>query len=395
MKLRYLLPFLFLSLFPRESEAQLKAIGNQNSLDVRSAYVDVSARDTFGLQDLVNIKGDAELKFRNNAIYGIRNGALNHSYGGNLDFRISAVGLGGYYNKSKQSNRTENGTSTETPFGPITTRTTILNESNRRDFGFRLGYRDFSVGYEQANGNNKIDVNTIITVAGNETSAPFSSALRTESGVYGIWFKNDFFKFIQNKHQSTTEDGEQNEEGFDNYLAKVSYPFKINGREIATLSAYYSDDFSGFLNVGPFRTTDVKVLQDIDVNISYDGRTDGFRATLSTSDFSRLHQTDYEAGLEDRLRAVPAVRRVLLERDRRYLADMYFTDDFSFTFSVDKDSVDFHIDKDDITASLNLKYALGHYSKDRKEVGVKIGPAIGTWDFDKKEARAGVFLWGK
>ena len=388
MKLRYLLPFLFLPFLSQGARAQIKAEANFKSLDVKTPYIDVSARDTFGLQDIVNIRGDAQLKYGNNIAYVIRNGALNHLYGGNLDIAF----LRGYYNRSRQNNRRELGDKIETPIGPVLTRTEITNENTSEDFGAGLSYRDFSISYEQGNGESKIDGSTVITIAGNESRVPFSSSINTESRVYGIGFKNDFFKFIQNRQ----EEREQNEEEFKKYLAKVSYPFIVSGIERANLSAYYSEDFFAFLNLGPFRNSNIKLLRDVDVNLSYNGRTNGFRATLSTSNLSVLHQRDFELGLENALRIAPRARDAVQETRRRYLADMFFTQPFSGEIGIEKDSTGFRFGKGNITANLNLKYFFLHYSEDSKTIGLKFGPAIATLGKygEKKgiEARVGVFF---
>jgi len=391
MKKKYLLPFLLLPFFHRDSEAQFKAEGNLKSLDVKSPYVDISARDTFGLQNIVNIRGYAQLKYGNNIVYFIRNGALNHLYGGNL-----GVGFfGGYYNRSRQSKREELETKTETPIGQVFTVTEISTENTSSDFGANLSYRNFSVSYEESKKDINIDGNTIIKIANEEDRIPFSSKTWSESKLYGFYFENGFFKLIKNKNQSITEDGKQNEEDNTEYLAKTSYLFNFRGMEIANLNIYYSEDFATFLNIGLLRNSSIKFIRDLDFNFSYNRPIRRLKATLSTRRFSELNQRDFELNLENELRSAPRTYDVVQETRRRYFTDMFFTDFFSGEIGIEKDSTDFEIDKDNLLVTLNLKYVLLHYSKEKKEVGARLGPAIAMWDFDRKEGRVGVFLDGK
>ncbi len=373
MKLRYLLPFLLLPFLPRNAEAQFKAEGNRTSLDIKSGYLDVSARDTFGLDNLANIKGGIKLRYRDNSIYGIRNGALNHSYGGNLNIEF----LEAYHNRSSQSTRTETCMTQNSPIGEITTETTILDDTRARDFGFSLNHRNFFASYESARAESGINGSTIITIGEDQNLVPFSSESNNSSIVYGVGFRNGFFKFIQNRQQSVGDEEEQSEERHNNFLANANSSFSVGGRRI-NLNVYYDKDFSGFFNLGLFR--------NIDLNLIYDSHDGDFRVNLSTPGYSRLNQRDFERGLENRLRVVPRIYDSPLEITRSYLSDMFLTPPFSYNFTVDED---------EIIANLNLRNILVHYSRGSQAVGLKLGPAIGAYDFKQDEARFGVFFGGR
>jgi len=93
MKLRYLLPFLVPFYL---GHGQFKAETNLHSVDVKSSYFDVSARDTFGLKNVYdaggkNLKGKARLKISNQIAYFSRPGLEN--FGTGVDFKIPFVDL--------------------------------------------------------------------------------------------------------------------------------------------------------------------------------------------------------------------------------------------------------------------------------------------------------------
>ena len=363
MKLRYVLPFLLLPFLPRGLEAQVKADANRDSLDVKTPYADVSLGNSYGLRNLVNLRGDVKLKFRDNAIYVARNGILNYSYGLNFDMSF----LNAYHNASNQSNRTENQITQDSPIGEIITETTILQEDKARDFGIALNYRGFFTSYEFATLTNGINGSTLITIEGQEPNlVPFSSNSNTESRVYTSGFRNGFFQFIQNR---------QDEERFNNFLVNANYSFGGERGNRINLNVYYDKDVSGFFNFNFFR--------DIDLNLTYDSHGDNFRVNLSTSGYSRLHQRDFERGLENRLRVVPRIYDSNLETTRRYLGDMFFTEPSSYNFT---------IDKDEIIANLNLRNILFHYSRESQAIGLRYKFAIGTYDFEQNEARFGMFF---
>lgn len=375
MKLRYLLPFLF-PLFTQDLKAQVKAEGNSDSLDVKSRYLDVSLGNPLGLEDLTNTKGDVKLKYRNNTLYFIRNGLLNHTYGGNLDFGLAEF----YHNRSEQSIRNETSKTQDSPIGEITTKTTILNDTRSRDFGFTLNYSRFFASYESASRKNKIDGSTLIIINGDQQLVNFSSEFDSKSTVYGIGFRNGFFKFIQNRNQNIGNGEEQPEERFNNFLANANYSFGGLKKDRVNLNIYYGDNISGFFNFN--------VIRDIDINLAYDPKGNGFTANLSTSDYSRLNHRDFERGIENRLRAVPRIYDTGLETTRRYLGDMFFTKPFSYNFSISKN------EGDEVTTNLNLnlRNILFHYSRESQTVGLKYKFAIGAYDFEQKEARFGIFL---
>lgn len=373
MKLRYLLPFLFF-LYPEKAQAQFKIEGNQRNLDVKSKILDVSARNSLGLEDYINVTGDAKLKYRNNALYLIRNGLQNHTYGGNIDFGLAD----GYYNRTEQNIRDETTNIQNSPIGQITTKTTILNEIRARDFGVSLNYRNFFASYESATSENKIDGNTLITINGDEQLVNFSSEFDSRSNIYGIGFKNGFFKFIENRHQNI-ENGMQNEERFNNYLINANYSFGGLKEDLVNLNIYYGrGDISGFFNFN--------LLGNMGIDLIYDSGDGNFTVNLSTQDYSRLDHRDFERSIENRLRAVPRIYDSNLETTRRYLRDMFFTKPFSYNFSISTN------EEDGITANLNLRNILFHYSEGSQAIGLKLGPAIGTYDFEQNEARFGVFL---
>jgi hypothetical protein len=362
MKLRYLLPFLFF-LYPQKSEAQFKAEGNPNSLDIKSEYVDISARNPFGLTNLYNLRGDINIKAaENNLFYFARNGILNNSKGLNIDVPF----FRGYFNNSNQGNRTENRETQTSPIGEIITETTILEEKTALEFSIALNYRNFFASYESATLSDSINGSTLISIGEDTDLVPFSSESYNKSIVYSIGFKNGFFKFIQNR-----QDGER----FNNFLVNANYSLGGEGRDKINLNVYYDRNFSGFFNFNFF--------SDLNFNLTYDSNDDNFRANLSTSGYSRLYQRDFERGLENRLRTSPRIYDYDLETTRRYLRDMFFTEPFSYNFT---------IDKDEIIANLNLNNILFHYSRDSRAIGLKYKFVIGTYDFEQNEARAGIFF---
>ncbi|MEK6847620.1 MAG: hypothetical protein AABX50_00670 [Nanoarchaeota archaeon] len=375
MKLKYLLPFLFFLGIPRVSEAQFKAEANPNYLDVKSAYADISLRNPFGLENLVNTRGDIQLKYGNNALYLVRNGLLNHTYGGNIDLGLIEF----YHNRSEQSDRDETREVQDSPIGKIITETTILDDSRSRDFGFALNYRNFFASYESATQENKIDGSTLITIGEDQDLVPFSSGFNSESTVYGIGFRNGFFKFIQNRHQNRGDGEEQPEERFNNYLINANYSFGGAERERVNLNVYYGEDISGFFNFNLFR--------NINLNLIYDRGEDDFTANLSTHNYSRLNHRDFERHLENGLRAVSRIYDSNLETTRRYLNDMFFTKPFSYDFSIS-------LNEGEVTANLNLnlRNVLFHYSRESQAIGLRYKFMIGEYDFRQDEARFGVFF---
>jgi len=379
MKLRYLLPFLALPFLPQKSEAQFKAEVNPDTLDVKSEYVDVSLGNSLGLQNFENTRADIQVKLGENALYFLRNGVLNHGYGGNLNVGF----LGGYYNRSNQGNRTEGIKTRDSPIGEIVTETTILEERVSQDFGISLNYHGFSAGYDEANADREIDGTTIITIDG-ETQGlvPFSSISNSESRVFGLGFDYGFFRFIQNRTRPM--DGE--EERFNNFLIGANYSFRVDERERANFRIYYGKDVSGFFNFN--------ILRNLDVNLIYEGETGDFRAHISSPNYSRLNQRVFERGLEDRLRTVPRVRDFNLEIDMRYIRDMFFTDFISYDFSVNmhEGETTLDINANMILELINALSVLAHYSEESKAVGLKYRFAIGTYDFEQGKARIGVFF---
>ena len=373
MKLRYLLPFLFF-LYPQKSEAQFKAEYNPNSLDIKSSFVDVSARNSFGLTNEYNLTGDIKLKAENSALYFTRNGILNNNRGTNID--IPPLFFRAYFNNSNQGNRTENQVTQDSPIGEIITETTILEERATLEFGFGLTHRNFFASYESGTLADSVNGSTLITIGENQDLVPFSSESYNKSIVYGAGFRNGFFKFIQNR-----QDGER----FNNFIANANYSFGGAESNKINLNVYYDGNVSGFFNFNLFR--------DIDLNLTYDSHNNHFRANLSTSGYSRIHQRDFERSLEDRLRVAPRIYDYTLETTRRYLGDMLFTTPstpsapFSYNFTVDEEG---------IIANLNLRNILYlHYSRQSQALGLRYKFAIGTYDFKQDEARFGVFFGRK
>lgn len=388
MKLRHLLPFLALPFLPNDSEAQLKVEANKNNLDVKSAYFDSSVNNPFGLTNFSNTKGDAQLKYKDNLlIYAKRNGVLNHLYGGNLSFGP----FGFYYNRTIQSDRTENIVTQDSPIGEIRTETTIIDDRTSRDFGISLSYSGFSAIYESAVKEGKIDGNTLITIGGEDQDLiSFSVGPdRNESKLYSLEFDNGFFRFIQNRRMTLRDEEESIEESFDNYLIGVRQSFGGEDGERFRLGIYYGQDVSNFPDFNKRYLSGflgVNVHPDIDINLFYDGRDSSVTATLSTSDYSRLNQRDFERSLEDRFRIVPRIRDVGLETTRRYLEDMFFT-------GSDKPlSYNFTVDENEVKANLRLENILFHYSEGSWVVGLKKDFAIATYDFEQNSLSVGFFL---
>jgi hypothetical protein len=353
MKLKYLLPFLFL-FNTQDIRAQFKAESNLQELDVKSKYVDVTARDTFGLKDGYNLKGIIKLKYANNSVYLNRNGLLNHSYGINIGLDLAE----GYYNNSQQNIKTENSSSQDSQIGQINTKTTLLNENYTNDFGIKFNYNNYFVSYEDAKNRNKVDGETLVEINDEKDLIKYQFNFNNSSQIYGLGFEYGFFKFIQNR---------QDENKFNNYLAGVGY---------SGLNVYYGEEIAGFFNFNAF--------DKVDFNLTYDKN---FKLNISTSDYSKLAQKDFERTLENKLRLAPRFYDSGLETSRSYLEDMFFTDDFNFS-----------IDKKSITANLNLGYILFHYLEDNKnfryskKIGLKYKFALVTYDFNQKEAKLGVFF---
>lgn len=379
MKLRdFLLPFLLLVGYPQVSKAQFKAEANHYSFDSKSEFVDLSLTNPSGIEDLVNTRGDIMLKYRNNAIYGVRNGLLNHSFGGNLDLGV----IGSYYNRTEQSTKDENSQTQDSPIGQITTKTIILKDNKVWDYGFALNYKGFFVDYESATNQNKTDGSILIKIGEDQELANFSSESNIKSSVYGAGFKHGFLKLIQNRNQNIDEGGNQEEEKSKAYLINGNYSLRTNERERTRLDIYYDQD----KNVSGFFT--LNFFNDINFGLSYNQKSDGFTANLSSYNYSTQNREDFERGLENRIRLQPRIYDTKLETNRKYLTDMFFTKPFSYTFSI-------NVNEDrNVTANLNLnlRNVLFHYSEDSQRVGLKLGPAIGSYDFKQKELRGGVFL---
>lgn len=353
MKLKYWLPFLFL-FNTQNIQAQFKAESNLQELDIKSKYVDVIAKDTFGLADFYNIKGIIKAKYDNNSIYFNRNGLLNHSYGANIGLNI----VKGYYNNSQQNIKTESSSSQNSQIGQINTKTILLNEDNMNDFGIKLNYNDYFISYEDAKKSSKIDGETLVEINDEKDLIKYQFNFNNSSRVYGLGFKHGFFKFMQNR---------QDDNKFDNYLIKASY---------SGLNLYYGKDISGFLNFN--------IFDKADINLTYD---ENLKINLATSDYSRQNHKDFERKLENKLRIVPRIYDSYLETSRSYLEDMFFTDNYSFS-----------IDKESVTANLNLGHVLFHYLEDNKnsihsrKIGFRYNFALITYDFKQKEAKLGLFF---
>ncbi len=351
MKIRYLLPFLFFL----NTQAQFKTESNLNIFDVKSKYIDVAVRDTFGLKDLVNIKGIVKLKYDNNSIYFNRNGLLNHHSGGNLDLNWLKI----YHNQSKQNIQTDNSLIKNSPLGEIITQTRILNDNKIKESGLALNYNDFFISSENATINNKISGQTLVKINEDQNLIPFSFEFNNNNtNVFEMGFQNGFLKYIQNKQDSNK---------FSNYLAGINYS-NLNIR--SDLSLYYGKYFSGFFNFN--------IFDKINVNFIYDRN---LKVNLSTSNYSKLNKKDFERTLENKLRLVPRVYDSNLETERHYLEDMFFTEDY-----------DFSIDKDDTKVNINLSNLLFHYSENSKKIGLKYKFAIATYDFKQREAKIGLFF---
>ncbi len=343
----YLLPFLFLFNL-QSTRAQFKIESNSKNFDLKSKYFEVAARDTFGLKDMVNIKGIVKLKYDNNSLYFKRNGLLNHSYGGNIDLNVIEF----YYNQSKQNIKTEKFTTQDSPLGKIITNTSILNKDRMKEMGVALNYKDFFISFENAKKNNEVDGQTLIKVNEEKALTFFNFNFNNETSIFGAGFKYGFFKFIQNK-----KDGDK----FKDYFAKLNYK---------GINLYYAKDFAGFFSFNLF--------DKINFDISYDKK---IKINLATSDYSKLNKRKFERNLENRLRIVPRIYDSNLETSKNYLEDMFFTDLYSFS-----------LNKDEINANLNFKNILFHYSKDSWKIGLRYKFLITTYDFYKKEAKLGLFF---
>lgn len=351
MKLRYLLPFFLIF----NAQAQFKIETNVNELDLKSKYVDVSARDTFGLKNLVSTKGIVRIKKGDNSIYFNRNGLSNHSYGASINLDI----LEGYYNNSQQNNREESSNSQNSAIGQINTQTVLLKKDLSHDVGLKLKYLDYYLGYEEAKSIDKIDGETLIEINDEKELVKYLFNFDKSSKVYGLGFKYGFAKFVVNAQDSNK---------FNNRLINASY----NGLNI------YSDlkEISGLLNVnlGLFN----KKMSKININIVYDKSLD---LNICSNDYSNLMKRDFERKLENRLRIVPRIYDSGLETKRDYLEDMFFTDKYNF-----------YLSKGEIKANINLDYLLAHYSKESKKVGLKYKFALLTYDFKNHEFKFGLFL---
>lgn len=353
MKLKYLLPFLFL-FNVQNIQAQFKAESNLQELDIKSRHTDVMARDTFGLKDVYNLKGIIKLKYGDNSIYLNRNGLLNHSYGAN----ISLGATEGYYNNSQQNIKTENSNSKESQIGQINTKTTLLEEDNINDFGVKLNYNSYFVSYEDAKKSSNIDGETLVEINGEKDLVKYQFNFNNSTKIYGAGFRYGSFKFIQNR---------QDDNKFDSHLIKANY---------SGLNLYYEKDIACFLNFNLFDKADINLIYDEKLMVN-----------LSSSDYSRFKKRDFERRLENKLRIVPRVYDSELETSRNYLEDMFFIDKYNFS-----------IDKENITANLNLGCILFHYMDDNtnsrysRKIGLKYKFAFVTYDFKQEEAKLGIFF---
>ncbi|AJF63117.1 MAG: hypothetical protein QT11_C0001G0993 [archaeon GW2011_AR20] len=357
MKLKYFLPFFVFF----GANAQFKIEANRYSLDTKSSYVDIAVRDTFGLEDFVNIKGDARLKYGENALYVSRNGLLNHSYGTGLN----VWNFRGYFNHSLQNLKTETTNIQESPIGRISVKNTLLDDSNGFDFGFGLDYKDYFVMYEDAEQKRQIDGETLIKIEGQEPELiPFEIGFQNSSELYSIGFKYGFFKFIKNKNS---------ENKFYNYFIGAMHK---------GLNVYYGNDWNGFFIFNIISQEEefleISFIPEINLNLSYDKK---LKLSLSTGDYSKLDLKKFERTLEDRLRAAPRIHDINLEILTGHVRDMFFTDLFGF-----------YLDKDNFEANLNFHNLLAHYSKDSKKIGLKYDFAIVTYDIKQKELKFGVFI---
>ena len=344
MKFRYILPFL--AFF--NAHGQLKFKSGTKELDVKSRYIDIAAKDTFGLTDAYNIKGMIKAKYEGSSAYFTRNGLLNHHFGEDLDLKW----LKAYHNQSKQSIKSENSQIQISPIGEIFTQTTILNDDKTKESGVTLGCNNFFISYETAADAKKIHGQTMIRVNEDLSFSPFSLEFKNKTEIYGAGFDNGYIKLIRNK---------QNNNNFDNHLIKANY---------SGVNIYHGKETAGFITF--------EIFNEIFINPSYDEK---LKINISTSEYADLNRRDFERRLENKLRLVPRGYDSNLETKRDYLEDMFFTKDYSFS-----------IDKDHATANINFDNFLFHYSEESKKAGLKYKFFIGTYDFKQKELKAGIFL---
>ncbi len=351
-KLGYLLPII-LFLNPSSANAQFKSDANRYNFDIKSKYIDLNVGDPFGLNEGANIRGILKLKYNDNSIYFIRNGLFNYYYGGEADIKW----FDAYHNESRQNLTAENITAQSSPIGNVTTKTTLLNHDRANESGFILKYDTFFAGFENSADKNHIDGETVVDFGGQRSSSQYSLDLGSITDIYEAGFKYGSAKLIRN---------EQNGNVFYNYLLKA---------DCEGLNLYYGKSLAGFLSA--------RLFDKVDVDVSYDKT---LKFTFATSDYSELNRRDFETNLENRLRAVPRIYNSNLETQRSYLEDMFFTK--GYNFSISQDNVTFNVSSPD----LGPAKALFHYSNDSQQIGLKLGPAIATYDFHDRKAMVGVFI---
>ncbi len=369
MKLRNLLLFLLAVNLGISQNKGFKAESNLHSLDAKSYYVDIAARDTFGLKDLVNAKGDLRLKGWGQRVYFSRPGLKNYSSG--IDLKLPF--FESYGNISRENQLTENSSSQDSPIGRIKTKTTILDKSSKTDFGARVKniYKGISFSYEQAESKKGIDIQTLIEIQGQSPELiPIKIENLATTRIFGVGIENTSFSGLIKIMQNS-----QDENKYGEFLISSRYK---------GLNFYWVKGFNCFVSIPLYDEIStekdplMKIIPPIVGNVSYDGRL-GF--SVSTEDYSKLHREKFERSLEDKLRAIPRIRDDRLKEQEDYLLDMFFTDLFSFSIGRKKPEV-----------SINLKNLLVHSSENKRVLGLKYGFAITTYDFKRKEVRIGFLL---
>ncbi len=356
MKIKQLIPFLLLF---NAGNAQFKAEANLKNLDLKSKHLNLAVRDTFGLKDMINIKGNAKLKYNNNYFYFNRNGLLNHSYG----FVFEKNNFNWNYHKSDQNFKKENTISQDSPIGKITTKTTLLNDQQLQELGFKASYYKYSLEYKKAKENTKVNIEILIDINGEKDLSKIDINLNNYTEVYGFYSEDLDIKYIYNRGDSIN---------FDNFL--VTFHNK-------NLNLFYGEEL-GFL-IGH------KLWKNLMINLVYDKK---FKVNLSSLDYSQLIKEEIDNDTENRLRLVKKNYNEKLENKKDYLKDMFFTQYYGFSFDIFFDRYNPKIKKENIQANLNLKYILLHYSDNNKKIGLKYKSALASYDIDKKEIMLGVWL---
>ena len=391
MKLKYALPFLLAPFFPSAAQAQYKAEANTTFADVKTPHLDISLQNSYGLDDWLNMQGFAELHVLGQSVYGLRNGLLNRAFGSNGEFRWSKLGFSHYFNQSRQNTTTESNQTIETPFGNITSETTLSDSTRTKDFGVEFGYKGVSVGVEIDKENSRASGGTLITDSfGQREFVPISYDAERETNTYSLGSRQGFFQLIQNR---------ENDEDFFNYLLNAKYFSGSDENSRLALNAFLGgsleEDFSptdaaGLLNVNLVRNENqgrlIHLIPDMDFLLKYDygNNANGFAFGLATHGFSEFYGRNFGRQLEDRLRAVDRIRDSGLERQRRELSDMFRNENI-FGFLLMLEQGDF-----DAKVNLNFKYILAHLSEDARAVGIKLGPFIAAYDFENGRLTGGV-----